>query len=914
MASNSDTGTTSQPPSITTKTTTASSSSSSSNNKTEIKSKIPNLSTKLHVLLQKNDDDHTGNGEESPLLNERYLVASLLLSQSSSQTEFKHHLSNLGSSFYSLILWSLKVLEGYSYTCQRQCNNPKEEEEEHGGNQESATEKEKETGGVGGNQESTVLIVLFLWRRLIQTKFEILGNQEMGLVFILGEIINHRATHCTSNLIGLLDVQVIEVLTLLLEQCGTVLQEGGGGRNRKNGPTSNPWAEKDEQRQKISYILANIPECMLGRYKHHLYAKKEEEVDNKVGQDNSQDDKETDHELNPDDFMHTLVEQVYRTSNTPKHEKGTLTWLDQKYQTAMVNFFPVHLRFVESVVRTCPRHKFILGDTFHIITPFYIQQLVGILTSTDTIQGMNEGMQDDSSTVTHPWTLDPNTQSLFHASLLSYLTWMMTFSSEQDFISSPSDSNVAEVNTSKSLLDTLGLGGTKTREEGQRLVNDLNKPIQRLIVLGISVVTDTITSSSEKKKGGTQSHQVTSNGIRNMTVKLLALLIEDVGLNWTIAPQKKHQENSSSLGVGAIFCMLLRLTCGELRITMGRILDDELTRQDPDNPHGVGICCKDDAEKIKDCIKITISSLRFILELADERETKTGKVLQLNADAILHVRHSLLDVLDTSVQFLLDDLSDGSSPIFNECALSCCRYLGAYLSEVGVFEHSMEDDRNHDQQSNINISSVRLLKAIHRGLSISSNNGKSQKILKQESTHENFSVVTLLPSIVAILSSCEDQQEKNMIQKYLLFDTLLVDVISLTIEQSLKHFDGISYVGTQSFGFVQAFDTCYWCFLVIESWAEHFASKFDETMRIADWKMSVEKLCGGMQSLLKKLVSSSLEGLDSDDFDNDHLSLLSLITQSLITMKKELGDEFVSHMIGDELLTQAQMILLRAKY
>jgi hypothetical protein len=103
-------------------------------------------------------------------------------------------------------------------------------------------------------------------------------------------------------------------------------------------------------------------------------------------------------------------------------------------------------------------------------------------------------------------------------------------------------------------------------------------------------------------------------------------------------------------------------------------------------------------------IKIMLQVLRIMLGIAnnvmdgDEGAEEEANIeipeatnrssWNFNPDAILHIKHSLNDMLNSVVQLLLygkisltvNDADIDKKRLWEEGALYCCRYLGAYLS------------------------------------------------------------------------------------------------------------------------------------------------------------------------------------------------------------------------------------------
>lgn len=291
-----------------------------------------------------------------------------------------------------------------------------------------------------------------------------------------------------------------------------------------------------------------------------------------------------------------------------------------------------------------------------------------------------------------------------------------------------------------------------------------------------------------------------SDMIRTMTLFITAEWVERLGYFWLLS-SSVSSEDGSALGSFSVFCTMTRLVAGELRIVLGALFDCVLDSKDPDKKE-ISVSSVD-GKVIKvdydqylqrgiDCIKIQLSVLHMMVEIANDDGYNTHMEHSISADAILNIRHSLQDTFDSCIQFLSEKAGETMftwRPIYQHCI----RFIGAYLSEVNVFDHGDEDDiirkstsetlqqfdrhgRRNDKDSptsaHTSVSVTGILRAMKNGLLISTTD---------EETAANYSV-TLFPCIVAAIACCESPEQAQLLCKELLSDSTITEAICNILE------------------------------------------------------------------------------------------------------------------------------------
>ena len=400
---------------------------------------------------------------------------------------------------------------------------------------------------------------------------------------------------------------------------------------------------------------------------------------------------------------------------------------------------------------------------------------------------------------------------------------------------------------------------------------DLVNAIQKLILSGITSLLQSNEADgkdNDKAKNSNQpSMQRVITMIRTMTIQLLTELLESCGTNW----MRSSSKNSSSLGTCASFCMMTRLVAGELRIDLGKLVDCSLYQRDPDvkkTPISKEIIDDDINSRIESCIRIALFTLKVMLDIADEND----RSLQFNNDAILHVRHTMEDFLDSSVQFLLEEVNIQVLEAWPRCAYECCRYLGAYLAQINVFDYDVEqsemyekglqyestvkkhggidNDKDHKQ-----ITTVDLLRAVNNSLDLVSNPAFRRKDSSKRDTDEGMKSVVMFPCILSILTCCEEDptgRHANLVKEYLFRNTNLSTLIESTLLASRGKHEGENLI----LSIISNLDNVSWCCLLIRAMID-----FESFVKFKGKLMNKDKLSSAIVStseIYVKVMNSTI--------------------------------------------------------
>ena len=574
--------------------------------------------------------------------------------------------------------------------------------------------------------------------------------------------------------------------------------------------------------------IGAIPDLIMTRLFCNTGSSREEEEESKPTKQNNETTRARVRARNGEiamvEVISTLLDgEYYRYRyNNNNNNQG----VQESFCEAMVHFLVAHATFIQ-VSCNGNDHGNDAATEKRVASPLtneFIQKSTGLLYGNKL--GPN-ALQIEMS---------QETRSLLHYALLAYISRNVSISMES---MECMDMDV-DMDDQVKISDELGLlfHLSSTRSTGMQQSDrrcDLASSIQKLIFSGITSLDDSqersSSSSSASASGGINSdfqnngRNVNVHGmIRTMAIRLLANLMDNIGIEWM-----RTLSTEGSLGEAASFCMMTRLIAGEQRIVLGRLLDVALSIKDPDNqgngnavatvrvapPGGEGWF-----EVSGDCIRIGLHALRTMLDMAsdddDDGDDDGGRPshnigIRFNPDAILHVRHSLEDFLDSCVQFLLEDISDDAFVQWRDCAHACCRYLGAYLAQVNVFDYDAEDndddnDESEEQSERKTTSSVNLLRAMRNGLNICLKSDMDSGRCSHEGTY-TMRTMTLFPCLLATLACCENPRHTTIVEKHLLKDTTL----STAIETALN------LIESKGYNTAAQLTNISWCCLLIES-------------------------------------------------------------------------------------------------
>ena len=317
------------------------------------------------------------------------------------------------------------------------------------------------------------------------------------------------------------------------------------------------------------------------------------------------------------------------------------------------------------------------------------------------------------------------------------------------------------------------------------------KPMLKLILTGI-----TSSHSTEQSVKETTGEDM----VRTLTIRMLANLMETLGIGWM-----KIDSNKGLLGESGTFCALARLVAGELRIALGRLVDLSMAIKDPDQdvvsiPPQEG----DWLLRSEGCIEIALYALRTMLDMAVDDNQIIETEISFNADSILHIRHSLENFLDSCVQFLLEDVTDNSFSHWRSCMFACCRFFGAYLAQVNIFDYDTpnNDGEEESAEEQKSTTSVNLLRALRNGLIMCCKNEDGNDSVS------SLKAITLFPCLIATLTCCENRRQIDMMERHLFKDAAPSRTVEKILNMSTERLRSSTHSSLENIS---------WCCLLVDS-------------------------------------------------------------------------------------------------
>ena len=429
---------------------------------------------------------------------------------------------------------------------------------------------------------------------------------------------------------------------------------------------------------------------------------------------------------------------------------------------------------------------------------------------------------------------------------------------------------------------------------------DVPSLIQKIVLAGLASDSDVIFHTYLKIN--------ISGMIRTMTLFVTAKWMEKLGFLWLI-DRSVSSENSNTLGRYSVFCTIARLVAGELRIVLGTLFDCILHSKDPDKAEISVSGRNGEASKVDynhffqrgiDCTRIQLCVLQMMVEMACDDECNSHMEHHISSDAIIHIRHSLQDTFDSCIQFLSDVMSETLSE-WRLIYLYSIRFIGAYLSEVNVFDHDDDDDvhreyaretpqqfdrqgQRHDRDSSTStptsVSVTSILRAIKNGLSIST---------ADEEMTVKFSF-TLFPCIVATITCCETPEQVQVLCKELLSDSIITESICKILQFETRR---ASKFGTKTID-RESKSRISWCCVMLDT-ILNFDSTFKPRSFPSCLTISVRKNI--LEHLFKfsKIVGNDVCENDDDAFIKDFAPLLVDVVQCWMSVSDSLHSLSSSH-------------------
>ncbi|KAL7484924.1 hypothetical protein ACHAW6_010531 [Cyclotella cf. meneghiniana] len=234
--------------------------------------------------------------------------------------------------------------------------------------------------------------------------------------------------------------------------------------------------------------------------------------------------------------------------------------------------------------------------------------------------------------------------------------------------------------------------------------------------------------------------------------------------------------STSCLGQTWQICTLVRLAAGEFRLSMGRWMTCVEDKVNSVGVHKPGPH-KGVVAEIRSCARIVVQAVQLMTNLADSHDDDMLDQINISdeqdtaftPDAILHIRKSLEDALNTSVQYFNDGdftmekiltLSDYTvQSDWEEIGRACCLVIGTIAPELELDELLASHDKEScDHSSFVNALCSCILFSDYVAK-------KNQPNSKSETVHFEFDepLSCLLPCIMSFVSSASSDSDQESI-------------------------------------------------------------------------------------------------------------------------------------------------------
>ena len=609
---------------------------------------------------------------------------------------------------------------------------------------------------------------------------------------------------------------------------------------------------------------------------------------------------------NPKGMMMHVIEPIVNWNKYNQTEYGANNMQDQ-YELAMIQCFKFIIEFIQTTTTTTTSITVAsnISAQQQENHPF-LNRAVGL----QMIECMTRAVDTSDEDETKKSKTKTSIQLLLNLSFLSLIhhdvtndssvdgDWVMTQS-----LSSKTSSNVGY--------------------ESAVMDNEVAKKIQALILYNLSSILDYTTDFRIDDK----NDKLIVMKIRSLTLDLLSSINARCGLEWLCNDiGNKAGFKSTLVGEHSVFCTVLRLVVGELRLVMGQFIDvdyklessAEYKKSKVEN-EVVNVVL----EAIQYCIETGIQVLQVMLKLASDMDTDCNAEtsveslntlpvqisfnLNFSADAHLHIKHSLDDLLDSTVQFILHN-SVTLDQQWEYGVYQCCRYLGCYLSEVNVFEYDdgtdsiLEADDNdalqsHDAQKSVAENephaAKRKLNTHHLLMAIR----KLQYNQQYGIAMSKMNMAILCSSISVILSSWSTKRHILLIRKYIFGndrDDGLISFVCFLLKQtsdSFKYCDNLTENDDTAL-------TLFWCNRVIESLFDFFISSISTGEPYITTKSGlcvedhnrIENIVNSMLDLMKNIIP--IEGDSNGNSEQvSRNNRLNGMMQNIILIKEHMSHD-----------------------
>ncbi len=390
--------------------------------------------------------------------------------------------------------------------------------------------------------------------------------------------------------------------------------------------------------------------------------------------------------------------------------------------------------------------------------------------------------------------------------------------------------------------------------------------IRSFIFYGMVVLGNTVASSLSNESNA--HDELNLKGLRAGIFTLAMDLWRSFGPDWLFYDYNARSHNEfwwfrstnteNQLGLTWPLCTLVQLAVGDLRLNLGRWVTaiEDGNSSSHDNEY---VC-----SEIESCATVILETVQLMTSLADDDE---GGIVNgaWTPEALLHIRESLEDALNSSVQYLnsvscdQDEDRTAVSDQANNVGRICCVLLGTIASELEVEDLLISpsiDERNMQLTKEAETSCFAT--ALSAGMLLCNAIGENN-VMNAERFETNEPLCCLLPCIMSVVACSRSNEMVEAAVSPL--DGPLVHVMSQFLHRSgdrWKHLDRLSQID-ELFTILSVTGLC---LLIIEEMVTSSASRaeFQELISPLNvWKEALSQVESDLKDALKDHVDNTLQ-------------------------------------------------------
>eukprot|EP00984_Skeletonema_dohrnii_P006791 scaffold2425_cov76-Skeletonema_dohrnii-CCMP3373.AAC.7 len=411
----------------------------------------------------------------------------------------------------------------------------------------------------------------------------------------------------------------------------------------------------------------------------------------------------------------------------------------------------------------------------------------------------------------------------------------------------------------------IGVNGNQSEEA-------VTASIRSFVFYGMVVLGNTVASSLSQEAAHSTNSDISLKGLRGEIYTLAMDLWRSFGPDWLFYDSNTRSSSilnnefwwfrstniENQLGLTWPLCTLVQLAAGDLRLNLGRwvtiIEDGNVSSQDNEF-----VC-----SEIESCATVILETVQLMTSLADDGEGVIASGVWV-PEALLHIRKSLEDALNSSVQYLnsfscgQDETAFAISDKANNVGRICCVLVGTIASELEVEDLLISpsiDERNMELTKEAEASCFAT--ALSAGVLLCNAMGE-KNVTNAERLETSEPLCCLLPCIMSVVA-CSNTNENVQIAVSSL-DGPLVYVMSRFLHRAGERWKHLDRRSQTDEGFTILSITGL-CLLIIEEMVTSSASRagYQElTSPLIVWKEALAVAEDEVEDALKEHVDTTLQ-------------------------------------------------------